>query len=672
MPYPTNLKVAQEVESIIRSNGSIPATIAIMDGKAHIGLTDTHLTRLAESSLSLPPNPSRPKAIKASRRDLAHLLATKSIGSTTVAGTMCLAHAAGIKVFVTGGIGGVHRGGEITWDVSADLMELGRTPVAVVCAGVKSILDVERTLEVLETQGVPVVTYGTDEVPAFYTRSSGFKGIARVDSPLDAAKLIKSNNDLKLRNGVLITVPIPESEVAIDSNKLNLVISQAVQEAESRSIKGKDVTPFLLDRIKNVTAGKSLQSNVALIRNNAMVGSQIAKSLSSLSRPSSQAFTSYPSSSRRSIIPTHLRPLIIGGTVLDITSRPSNPKAMTGGGPSTSHPGKVMMGSGGVGRNVAEACFRTGGEPRFWSCIGGDEGARAILGEGVEDMYADYVKTVPGARTATYSAFLDGTGNLVGAVADMDINAEIECPDFDVIDAKGIVCVDGNVRLDVIAKLSNHVSQPGSPIGVFEPTSIPKALPVMEMLLRKKTGFQIATPDLGEALVMARAIELHFKEEGRNAPRLLMDQKPSILDGNSPHCHITKQANAYNSEHPGLEPAIPLLSTYFTHNVIKLGKDGVIISSVSSQGSLLVHHIPATKSFSEVVSVTGAGDTLVGTMITSISRDMAKHDEENPGVPFKLTASDVVKGVTAGVKAAELTLMSVKAVSDQLDASVLE
>ena len=271
MPYPQNVEMAKKCEEIIRENGAIPATIAIINGRIKVGLTDEDLNLLATSK----------NVAKVSRRDLAKVISTKQIGATTVASTMICANMAGIKFFVTGGIGGVHRGYEETLDVSADLDELGRTNVNVICAGAKSILDLPRTLEYLETKGVPVVGYQTDYLPQFFTRESEYKLNLRLDTPTEIAEMIKTKDELELGGGVFITNPIPE-EASMDKKYLDGLIEKAINEANEKHINGKDVTPFLLAKIVEESGGKSLEANIALVYNNAKVGAQIAKAYYSL------------------------------------------------------------------------------------------------------------------------------------------------------------------------------------------------------------------------------------------------------------------------------------------------------------------------------------------------------------------------------------------------------
>lgn len=271
MPYPQNVETALKVEEIIRENGGVPATIGIIDGKIKVGLSREEIEHMAKSK----------NVAKVSRRDIPFVISKKLDGATTVAGTMIAAGLAGIKVFVTGGIGGVHRGAEKTFDVSADLEELANTDVAVVCAGAKSILDIGLTLEYLETHGVPVVGFGTEEFPAFYTKRSGFSVDYRVDSQMELAAALKAKWDLNLKGGFVIGNPIPE-EYEMDYDTINKAIENALEEAEKLGIKGKETTPFLLSKIKNITSGKSLESNIQLVYNNARVGAKLALELSKL------------------------------------------------------------------------------------------------------------------------------------------------------------------------------------------------------------------------------------------------------------------------------------------------------------------------------------------------------------------------------------------------------
>ncbi len=266
MPYPQNVETALNVERIIRENGAVPATIAIIGGRLKAGLTPEEIEYFGKKGQAIA---------KASRRDLAVLCARGEDGATTVTTTMIIAHMAGIQVFATGGIGGVHRGAQQTFDISADLEELAHTPVMVVCAGAKSILDLGLTLEYLETHGVPVIGYGTKELPAFYTRRSGFSVDYEIDTPQDLAAAFKAQNDLQLGGGMLVTNPIPE-EYAMPLETINAAIDQAIAESVEKGIHGKATTPFLLARVAELTGGDSLASNIQLVYNNAKLAAKTA------------------------------------------------------------------------------------------------------------------------------------------------------------------------------------------------------------------------------------------------------------------------------------------------------------------------------------------------------------------------------------------------------------
>lgn len=266
MPYPDNVETALAVEKVIREGGAQPATIAVMDGKLRVGLTPDEIDRLGREGLSVT---------KTSRRDLPFVLSQKITGATTVAGTMIAAHLAGIHFFATGGIGGVHRGAQKTMDISADLLELQRTPVAVICSGAKSILDIGLTLEHLETGGVPVIGYETDEMPAFYTRESGFNLAIRLDDAEAIAQAFKVSQALGYPGGMVVANPIPQKS-AMDPGIIHKAIEEALEEADRQAITGKEVTPFLLEKVAHATGGDSLKSNIALVINNARLAARIA------------------------------------------------------------------------------------------------------------------------------------------------------------------------------------------------------------------------------------------------------------------------------------------------------------------------------------------------------------------------------------------------------------
>ena len=273
MPYPENVRTAREVEALIRNLGAEPATIALMEGRIRIGLSDEELELLGRSG----------QAQKVSRRDLPAVLTSGALGATTVAGTMICAALAGIEVFVTGGIGGVHRGAQVSFDISADLQELAKTPVAVVCAGAKSILDIGLTLEYLETHGVPVLSCEQDNFAAFYTRDSGFRADVRLDDAVEQARFIRTKWDLGLAGGVVLSTPVPQA-AAMAREEIDAITQLALAESKEQGIAGKALTPFLLARIKSLTGGRSLATNIALLKHNAEVGARLALALAQTAR----------------------------------------------------------------------------------------------------------------------------------------------------------------------------------------------------------------------------------------------------------------------------------------------------------------------------------------------------------------------------------------------------
>ncbi len=269
MPYPKNVETALLVEQTIRDNGAVPATIAVIGGRLKAGLSKEEIEYLGKTGRAVA---------KASRRDLPALVARGADGATTVTTTMMIAYMAGIKIFATGGIGGVHRGAEVTMDISADLEELAQTPVMVVCAGAKSILDLGLTLEYLETKGVPVIGYGTDELPAFYTRQSGFGVDYRVDSPEELAAMFAAQRELGYKGGMLVTNPIPE-EYSMDKAVIDAAIEEALAQCQAQGVHGKETTPFLLAKVVELTGGDSLESNIKLVLNNARLAARTAAEL---------------------------------------------------------------------------------------------------------------------------------------------------------------------------------------------------------------------------------------------------------------------------------------------------------------------------------------------------------------------------------------------------------
>ncbi|KAJ3040278.1 hypothetical protein HK097_002605 [Rhizophlyctis rosea] len=644
--------MALDVERIVKAEGATPATIAVMHGRVKVGLSTSELEFLAKVGQ---------KARKTSRRDLALVMSQGEYGATTVSGTMVVAHRAGIKVFVTGGIGGVHRGGESTMDISADLTELGRTPVTVVCAGVKSILDIERTLEYLETHGVTVATYGmSDEFPAFYVPRSGFKSMVNLTTPEACAGLIKSNIDLQLESGTVIAVPIRAQDSVVDPVRLQATISDALMDARKRGIKGKDQTPFLLNRVNQLTRGRSLAANIALVKNNAQVGSRIAVALSeqlskttispaNRDKPTSpppnpnNADEKKPTSPspqppfRPQLQPSPTfsnRPFIVGGSVLDITAKWISPTANCSSHPakasdtdfkgllSTSSPGTVTQTPGGVGRNIAEACFRTGGNPLLHTVVGDDLAGRGLVGhlEGL-GMDTSGVEVAKGQATAVYNALLLPNGNLLGAVADMSLHDRIDggkVADRIMKERPRILCFDGNITTECMEAILETCRKTES-ITIFEPTSVPKSQKILSLPHTLYESIKIITPDRHELRAMAKQLLTTY------------DLKIDDLSD---------------------EQILRWVLLRFESVFLKRGGDGVLACGRNESGEAYKAEFRPQKMLRECVSVTGAGDSFVGAVISGLLQNDLKWQG--------------TQAIPAAMRVSEMTLMSKFAVSEEV------
>jgi len=591
MEYPHNVQTGKELEHIIRSYGVTPATIAILDGKIHIGLTEAQLDLLGQLGHS---------AIKTSRRDIAALVAAGATGATTVAATSWIAHQAGIQVFVTGGLGGVHRGYEQTMDVSADLRELGRTPVAVVCAGVKSILDIGRTLEYLETEGVTVVAFNTTDFPAFFTPSSGFAPSMRLNTTQECANLIVANEALNIGSGIVIGVPIP-AEFAAETQSIEAAIQQAIQESITQHITGRAVTPFILKRVSELTQGKSLAANIALIKHNAHVGAQIARDLNNLKHQKTS-----PKEAPVKYLDAANRPnaVVIGGATVDITGQSTN-KAIA----YTSNPGKVSHKFGGVGRNIAEAVHRLGGKGSVYliSAVGSDPNGGLLRSSLINlGMNAEFLPTVQGATTAVYNAFLDSDGQMLYAIADMDIFQEIT-PQMvreheDLIAAAKVVVLDGNTSPHTLKAAVALAQKYQVPVW-FEPTSVAKSVKIMYEDLISSVDYM--SPNLHELLRIAHELD-------------------SSIDYNRQDVDV-KEVAKY---------AALIMQKGVDGLVVKLGAKGILFASttpfqvpkdLTESNSWVEEHNKQQIQFlhldalhvEHIVSVTGAGDSLVGAVVHS-------------------------------------------------------
>jgi len=596
MPYPANIEMARKVETLVRSEGAVPATIAILDGNIHVGLSHEELTNLAQCK----------DVIKVSRAEFPYAVGKKLTGGTTVAGTMIVADKAGIKVFVTGGIGGVHRGAEVSMDISADLTELGRTPVMVVSAGVKSILDIGLTLEYLETMGVCVTTFGPQgsNFPAFYTPDSGFRSPLHVASALEAASVMKANMDLNLKSGMLVGVPIPEREAALGIQK---AIDTALEECEKKNIKGKLITPYLLSRLNDLTQGESLRANIALVENNARVGAQIACSLAQLNsgyttQPSAPTRTSALNSKKNGIV-------VIGGSNFDFVVKIDEKNIEMNG---ATHYGKLQYSHGGVGRSLADALARLGNNTRLISAVGDDKPGQNIIRESPH-IDTSLVIKLEDQSTATYTAILDRSGECIFGVGDMDIHSQIS-RDYlvsieDKIREASLMVLDGNIPEDTIDYALKLCSENNIPV-LYEPTCLRKAVkPLTSKYLGKVVTY--VSPNLNELISMANYLQdLKIKED----LSAMKDLK-------------------YLSD-----ISVRLMETFgFDLILLTLGIDGVLLTRKGLPTEPLpfktketfdidrVHSVHyATTPVKNVVSVSGAGDCLISAFMTGLLQGYAQ------------------------------------------------
>ncbi|XP_067292690.1 uncharacterized protein zgc:136858 [Pseudorasbora parva] len=627
MPYPYNLSTAKEVEAIVRREGAIPATIGILEGRIHVGLSSDELDFLAQSKT----------ALKVSRRDLPYVISKGLSGGTTVSGTMIAAHKAGIPVFVTGGIGGVHRDGENSLDVSADLTELGRTPIAVVSAGVKSILDIGRTLELLETQGVCVATYGDSKsFPAFFTQQSGFTSPYHVSSPQEAADLIASTLSLGLQSGILLAVPIPEEHAAA-GQQIEHAIQTAVTEAGSKGVTGRDVTPFILQRVSELTKGKSLKANIGLIHNNARVGSRIACALSKHTEKSGGNFRGDIKTQNSKDQKMDSKTIVIGGINVDFIAKGTTKKMVFG----QTNPGSVCQSFGGVGRNIADCLSRLGCKPLFISALGKDSHSDAVLNY-CKHMDTSAIARLQDQRTATYCAVITESGELSLGLGDMDIHQQIQeqyVSQFeDQLASASLVVLDGNIPVSTVDYVCCIAQKHAVPVW-YEPTDADKAC--KPFLSESWKALSYTSPNLAELCTMNHTLDLPTPTE---LPRSLEDVLGCV---------------------PGL--CRPLLD-HLHCVVVTLGSLGVLVCGEHEAGNVnlqprkqkrkgrlcAVHYPALAVSSKETVNVSGAGDSFAGAMMVGILQGM-----------------DTDSCVRMGLLAARTSLLSPHPIDPSLTADVI-
>ncbi|WWC68845.1 uncharacterized protein I206_102781 [Kwoniella pini CBS 10737] len=712
MPYPANLSTATSLESIIRSKGAIPATVALINGKIHVGLTESELLQLSDTDSKISKS-----AVKVSKRDLGPAISLKRSGGTTVAGTMYIAESLGIKVFVTGGIGGVHRGAENSMDISADLLELGRTPMAVFCAGAKSILDIPRTLEVLETQGVCVASYGEQQdFPAFYTPSSGCQSPWRVGDADAAARLIYTQLTLPTKLATLIGVPIP-SEHAQSGAEVQKSVEQAVRESVQQGIdkRGKEVTPWLLKRVGELTGGKALGLNVNLIENNARIGAEVAVKLSELYRLEGESgekgnalnyLYSPPTShiarectkdslpiasipTRSNLTPTKsnilLPPevLVFGSAAIDLTSTSPLPLV-----PRTTTPGTVFVSPGGVGRNIAEAAqnllppfsvqlvssfgINSTSNPNYHSSQkgkllpsevqgGGEEpdafGKLLMLELAAAGLRTDGLIGKDGRSTAVCSLTLEENGDLVAGVADMGIVETIKSSKVEeIIQSRlpRLVVLDCNITEEVIRTILTVCQALNIPT-MCDPTSLPK-VPRLSSTLKSLLPSSPKDPrplthlspnileldDLYQKIVIDNSSEDFEMIQWEFINSLNLDSTwRNMID------NFTQKNERNWIKEQGIIPKMIKLLPFIQSFWLKISSQGLIHFEISNninsfkensisyklegihkgKSLILTHYNSPQIEQNEIVSTTGAGDTLVGGLVAGLIKNEEQEHE---------------------------------------------
>ncbi|XP_031625901.1 pseudouridine-metabolizing bifunctional protein C1861.05 [Contarinia nasturtii] len=607
MPYPQNVQTAQEVEDIVRNQGSIPATIAILNGRIKVGLSDEHFEVLGKGSKNVP-------TVKTSRRDLAYVLSKGLNGGTTVSATSLIANSVGIDIFATGGIGGVHRDFDKTLDISADLTELGRSSMAIVSSGVKSILDIPKTLEYLETQGVCVTTYGTDEkdFPAFFSRKSGFKAPYNINSPIEAAKLIITSKTLNLNSSILIAVPVPE-EYAMNGKDIDAAIEDALQNAKSSNIQGKEITPYLLSVIGKITNNQSLNTNIALIKNNARVAAQIAVELSKIKQniQPNEAHYALPNHIKNAVVP-----VVVGGSILDMKCIIEDDQVKLDG--ATYRTKFLPNSGGGVGRNMAEGLCKLHGQVKFISKIGNDKNGE-ILKSLLSADCQECLEIDAEQSTATCIIVLDKAGDSKITLANMDIHQSIDSSMIrkyeQVLRSAPIVIFDANIPIDSMGTILELCKKYNKP-AFFEPTDMRLATKPFTLPKELIKQIKFTSPNIYEL----DAIAVHLGCE-----TLLQNDDINIEDLFQDNIMLEK-----------VKKSSELLAEYIDNVIITLGPLGVLLTrkntpadfkffdtnlrynETQSAKSDLQHRFYWAKQLSGIVNVSGAGDSFCVGFITAM------------------------------------------------------
>ncbi|KAE9413881.1 hypothetical protein Angca_008498, partial [Angiostrongylus cantonensis] len=610
LPYPQNIETAKLLEDTVRSEGSVPATIAVLDGQIHIGLSDEKLTRVAETM----------DAVKVSRRDIAYALCKGVIGGTTVAATMFLANIAGIRVFATGGIGGVHRGAEQTFDVSADLLELSHTPLTVVCAGVKSILDISKTVEFLETHSVNCIVFGERNVfPGFFSRESHSKGQFNTENLAEVVEHIEASKELGLNAGIILACPIPK-EMEDTGNAIEAAVQTALNEAKIKGIQSKEVTPFLLSRVNELTCGASMKLNIDLLENNARIAGQLASLLSKSKL--GQNFRVVQDDGKDSEQKSKAKIVVVGATIIDFESITNEDVKNDGG----TYAGWVAQRCGGVGRNHADALTRLGCDVSFISAIGDDDNGKYFLNK-CPHINSSRVLIIGNASTAIYLSVNVGGEVLFGISSHSNIINKIT-PDVisqheHVISSADYIFFDGNIPTEAIRKTLDLSAFYNRKVW-FDPASISKMRKIFDC--EGMNQIQVVSPNANEFMDMVKRSRLKITHDELSSPHKVCEfvcGNPQIM---------------YNLE---------ML-------IVTLSSNGTAVVTRRTDGSLSPSILPPAIEHQRVVSVSGAGDSLNSGILAGLVN----------GLPLE-------RCLQIGQTCAARTLLSVEAVSPSISPEII-
>ncbi|KAF1756569.1 hypothetical protein GCK72_013022 [Caenorhabditis remanei] len=608
LPYPHNLSTARSLEQKVRASGSQPATIALFDGKIHVGLDDEKLEKLASCQ----------NAVKVSTRDIAKTLIRKEVGGTTVASTMKIAHAAGISVFATGGIGGVHRGADQTFDISADLQELSKTPVCVVCSGVKSILDIPKTVEYLETHSVNCVVYGEENVfPSFFTRKSDRKAQFNTQRLEEVVELIKTSKSLGLPYGTVLACPIPE-KYAADGDVIQKAIDQAVREAIDQNIASQSVTPFILARVNELTQGASMATNIALLENNASIAGRLAAKLCDR-RP-----IAISQMKKNSSIPIKPKVVSIGAAIVDFEAITSEDVKDDGG----SYNGHIVQRMGGVARNHAEALGSLGCDSIFISAIGDDSNGQ-FFRQNSKKMDITRVKVITNKPTCTYLA-VNVRGNVKYGIVTSEPLLRTLTPALiekneDALETSDFILLDSNLPVPLMTRVLEIAKKHEKQVWL-EPTDIDKVKKVFATGL--VDAVTATSPNANEFLEWAKLCQVAVD--------------PSVVNSADSVLELIEK-----------EKTRLLLNTSLF--VVTLSNKGSAVVYRNNLGQLEFQSLPPPIQMDKIVSVSGAGDSF------------------NSGVIAGLTHNKtVVESLRIGQECARLTLQTSLATSEAINSQMLK